>query len=345
MPVADPFLSLTRISKIMSIPKASSRFVLAFGASVLLLGQGCTLEGDGTDVSEYADVIPEPADVKVAGPETAGESAMSTAQADAAAPSSNYARWYHFTRSVREQLNKVITRVIGSVAFVAHTKVTTTGEGFAEWGPFTLPQDTVTWRLRIERLGDQAYGYRLDGRPKSGSEADFLLVLSGTAYGVNDERHGDGEFTIDIDAARTLEPSKYGDQTGQATFSHDWVAPFDRRVNVDYDAGDGSFITLASQANADLTGLFDVTGLADTDAFGAVGISQLEDFTLSSRWASSGAGRADVVIAAGDLSPVGGAMTIAECWAPDFGRVYYSDSLGVEPMAGDVSACALASSD
>src|SRR5688500_2463422 len=118
----------------MTIRNASSRLGLVIGASALLFSQGCTLEGEGPDVSEYQDVMPEPASVKVAGPETIEVSGTSSTQADGAA-AANYAHWYQFTRSVREQLNKVTSRVIGSVSFVVHTKVTTTGEGFAEWGP------------------------------------------------------------------------------------------------------------------------------------------------------------------------------------------------------------------
>jgi hypothetical protein len=327
----------------MTIRNATSRLGLVIGTSALLLVQACTLEGGGPDVSEYQDVMPEPASVKVAGPETIEPSGTSATQADGAA-AANYAHWYQFTRSVREQLNRITSRVIGSVSFVAHTKVTTTGEGFAEWGPFTLPKDTVTWRLRIERAGEATYAYRLDGRPKTAtSESDFVTVLSGTTYAVSDPRKGDGQFTIDIDAARTLEPDKYVDQSGKATFTHDLIQVGQRSVLVDYDPGDESRISLASQANADGTGQFDVTGLADTDAFGSIGLTQLEDVALSSRWRGDGAGRADIVIAAGDFSPIGGSVTIAECWGSDFGRVYYSDSLGVEPTAGDATACAMQS--
>ena len=321
---------------------ASSQFALALGATALLLGQGCTLEGGGPDVSEYQDVMPEPEHVKVAGPETIAPSGTSSTKADGEAPSQNYAHWYQFTREIREELNKVTSRVVGSVNFVVHTKVTTVGEGFAEWGPFTLPKDTVTWRLHIQRAGGAKYSYRLDGRPKAATtEAAFLTVLSGSAYAVGDARHGDGEFTIDIDAARTLEPARYETQSGKAIFGHGLGSDGQRLVSVDYDPGDQSFITLTSQANADGTGQFDVSGLADTDAFGSVSVSALEDVALSSRWRSDGAGRADIVLAAGDFAPVGGSLTIAECWGADFGRVYYSDSLGVEPTAGDATACAM----
>jgi hypothetical protein len=327
----------------MTIRIASSRLWLVIAAGALLFGQGCTLEGEGPDVSEYQDVMPEPASVKVAGPETIEASGTSSTQADGAG-AANYAHWYQFTRSVREQLNKVSSRVIGSVSFVVHTKVTTTGEGFAEWGPFTLPKDTVTWRLHIERAGNATYEYRLDGRPKvATSESDFVTVLSGITYAVGDERHGDGQFTIDIDAARMLEPDKYMDQSGKAIFTHDLIQAGQRSVLVDYDPGDESRLSLSSQANADGTGQFDITGLADTDAFGSIGLTQLEDFTLSSRWRGDGAGRAEIVIAAGDVSPIGGSVTIAECWGSDFSRVYYADSLGLQPAAGDPTACAMQS--
>jgi hypothetical protein len=307
-----------------------------------LLASGCTLEGGGPDVSEYQDVIPEPEQVRVVGPENREPSGSSLMQAGEAPPASNYARWFEFTRGVREQMNDVTSRVVGSVSFVVHTKVTTVGEGFAQWGPFTLPQDTVTWRVRIERAGDLEYSYRLDGRPKSATtEEAFLNVLSGTAYGVGDSRHGDGRITIDIDAAKTLEPDRYVDESGTATFAYDVTEAGQRQVAVEYEAADETRVELGSEERPDGTGKFDISGAADTDAFGVAGVSALEDVVLSSRWRSDGAGRADIVLAAGDFAALGGALEIAECWGSDFGRVYYSDSLGFEPAAGDPTACAL----
>ena len=56
-----------------------------------------------------------------------------------------------------------------------------------------------------------------------------------------------------------------------------------------------------------------------------------------SRWAAAGDGRADVRIHGGDLDDE--PVTVTECWDQDFLRVYYEDSLGIEPAEGTVAAC------
>lgn len=324
-----------------------TRFTPVLGIAALALAAGCTLEGEVPDVSEYQDVMPEPESVEVAGPETIDTETAPLVPAaspstDAAAPAPEYAQWFEFTRTVRNELNDVTERVIGSVHFVVHTQVSTVGDDYAEWGPFTLPKDDVTWRLRITRAGEGEYTYELEGRPKAETEdSAFRTVLSGVGYGAGDERHGDGSFSIDIDTARELEPEDYTDETGIAHFTYGVTPDGARTVSVDYDPEGESWVSLSSLANADGSGEFDVTGIADTDAFGAVDLSALEDVTLESRWRADGAGRADIVLSAGDFAPLGAELTIAECWGQNFGRVYYSDSLGVQPPAGDASACAL----
>ena len=57
------------------------------------------------------------------------------------------------------------------------------------------------------------------------------------------------------------------------------------------------------------------------------------------RWRADGAGRADIVIASGDVPADPGKVSAVECWGSDFTRSYYSDSINFEPNSGDMAAC------
>jgi hypothetical protein len=68
-------------------------------------------------------------------------------------------------------------------------------------------------------------------------------------------------------------------------------------------------------------------------------MTELEDIAIDSRWRAEGAGRADIVIAGGDLPAAPGLVSAVECWGSDFTRSYYSDSINFEPSEGQPSAC------
>jgi hypothetical protein len=329
----------------------SSHSVLALLLGAVAL-QGCTLE-KSDDVSEYREALPEAANVSVAGPERDATGSRTLAAghgvrllADEAQPGATNAEWYRFTRTVRDGVNVITAGVLGSVWFVVHTKPTRVGDDFAEWGPYTDALDPVTWRLRVDRVAPHEYDYRLDGRPRaSKSEADFVTVLEGKGYGRNDERHGDGNFTIDLDASRRLDPDHAKpDDSGTVTISHDLppesrrrLGALPREITAELDPAGDPWLTIVSRANEDGTGRIEVDALADTaDAKDTA----LENIAILSRWRADGAGRADVVIAEGDVPAAIGALSVTECWGSDFSRVYYTDSVDASPVEGDASACA-----
>jgi hypothetical protein len=326
-------------------------------ASAAFAATGCTLE-KSDDVSEYREALPEAANVRVAGPESGSNTGADTASvesgsgylADGAAPAAATAEWYRFTRTVRDGVNLTTAAILGSVWYVAHTEPTTVGDGFAEWGPYTDALDPVTWRLRIERIEEHEYRYALEGRPRSSrANADYLTVLSGTGYGRADDRHGDGEFQVDLDAARTLDPDKHGEDAGTVTITHDLppgirrrLGALPREITANIDPPGEAWLTVTSKANEDGTGQIDLSALVDVDDSK---LTELEDVAMLSRWRADGAGRADVVIAEGDVPSEVGAVAISECWGSDFARVYYLDSVNAEPTAGDASACVYDAAD
>jgi hypothetical protein len=324
--------------------------------SVGLLGcwllPGCMLEKQD-DGAEYREVVPSRQAVVVAGPETDSAADTRTAAVQdsrgtlAAGPLGRgpYAKWYGFTRAVRGGVNLVTAAVLGSAWAIAHTEPTRVQDGEATWGPYTDALEPVTYRFRVTRVGQGEYDYVLEGRPKaSRSDADYLTVLMGHGFGKRHAQHGEGDFTIDLSAARTLDPFAHENDSGTVHIVH----------HLPHDLGDGALprsivaevtpdpainpesFSVTSNANVDGTGSLHVVALADVDD---TKLTQLEDIAVDSRWRADGAGRADIVIAGGDIPADPGTVSAVECWRADFVRSYYVDSIGFAASEGEASAC------
>ncbi|MFZ5891342.1 MAG: hypothetical protein ACOY0T_09850 [Myxococcota bacterium] len=312
---------------------------IAFLASLWAF-TGCALEKTD-DVSEYRAVLPQANHVSVSGPEqdSSGSKTLATGNGSA-----QPAEWYAFTRNVRDGVNVVTRDVLTGLWLVVHTPPSSVGADYAEWGPYTDALDPVAYRLRVQRSADGVYDYRLEGRPRaSTAESDYLAVLVGKGYGRLDSRHGDGEFVIDLDAAKALDPVKHRDDSGTVKIIHDLPAAnpaaLPRVIRAEIDPASDAWIHVVSDAKADRTGTLSVDAHADTHASKA---TQLEDIDVLSRWRADGAGRADLAISGGDLPATIPLVTGSECWDTSFARVYYADSVTFQPNYGDASACAFA---
>jgi hypothetical protein len=316
------------------------------------------------DGAEYREVVPSRESVMVAGPETEGGAETGTASVQDARRTlateplgrGPYAKWYGFTRVVRGGVNLVTAAVLGSAWVIVHTEPTRVQDGEAIWGPYTDALEPVTYRFRVTRVGQAAYDYVLEGRPKaSRSDADYLTVLQGHGFGKRTvlqghgfgkrhAQHGEGDFTIDLSAARTLDPFAHENDSGTVHVVH----------HLPHDLGDGALprtivaevtpdpavnpesFSVTSNANLDGTGSLQVVARADVDD---TKMTQLEDVTVDSRWRADGAGRADILIAGGDIPADPGTVSAVECWSGDFARSYYNDSIGFAPTEGEASAC------
>ncbi len=325
------------------------------GALVLAVLPGCMLEKQD-DGDEYREAVPLREAMVVAGPETAAgdTSTASIAERRGAlqagpAARSQYARWYGFTRGVTTGVNVVTGVVLASVWAIVHTEPSTIENGEAIWGPYTESLKPVTYRFRVTRVADASYDYVLEGRPKSSSsDGDYRAVLTGHGYGKRHEQHGEGEFSIDLDTARELDPFEHEDDSGSVRVVHhlprDLTSGGDAlprtivaQVKPNPAVSPESF-TVTSEAAADGTGTLHVDAEGDVDDADATK-SKLEDIVVDSRWRADGAGRSDIAIAGGDVPADPGVVTAVECWGADFARSYYSDSVGIEPSEGEASAC------
>jgi hypothetical protein len=319
------------------------------GAAVLLTG--CLLEKQD-DAEEYREAVPRREAVLVAGPETEAASDSETAslsgatraQAERPLGRAEVAKWYGFTRAVRGGVNAVTAWVLGSVWVIVHGEPSAVKDGEATWGPYTDALEPVSYRFRVTRVAEAEYDYVLEGRPKaSQSDADYRTVLDGHGFGKGHEQHGEGEFTIDLSAARELDPFGRDGDSGTVHIVHRLadLAPgalprvIEAEVTPD-PAVERESYTVRSEAKDDGTGTLRVVARADVDDSKA---TELENVTVESRWRADGAGRADIVIAGGDIPADPGQITAVECWGADFTRSYYSDALAFEPTEGEASAC------
>ena len=332
---------------------AKTRFWSA-GCSLALVAfgllPGCTLEKKD-DAGEFRDAVPEAETVALSGPDGSGSTSTAAAGPSrrtlASGSAAPYAKWYGFTRDMRGGVNQVTADVLGGVWLIIHTPASTVTAASATWGPWSDALDPASYRFRVERIAVDEYDYALEGRPKaSTSDSDFQAVLSGHGYGKPHALHGQGTFTIDLDVAKALDPYGHQDDSGTVKIVHALPHDFSenltalpRTITATVDPAGDAHYTVESVAALDHTGSIHVDAHVDISE---TKDTKLEDVVVNSRWAASGAGRADIDFAGGDLPAAIPMVDAVECWGTDFMQSYYKDSVGFEPAAGDASACVYA---
>lgn len=324
-------------------------------ALALNLVAGCTLQKkDDADV--FREAVPQSQAVSLSGPDSASSANGSTSTAslvpsrhtESTTPTPAYAKWYGFTRDMRDGVNTVTAGILGAVWIIIESQPTAVEKDAATWGPWTDELDPATYRFRVTRIAQDEYDYVLEGRPKaSTADSDFEAVLTGHGYGAPSTQHGEGTFTIDLDVAKKLDPYKHPDDSG--TVKVDYHLPQDftehlgalpRSITAAVTPQGEAHFTVTSDANEDHTGAIHVKAHEDIDDSK---MTKLEDVTVESKWNQTGAGRADITITGGDLPASTPEVDAVECWGTDFAQSYYNDSVGFAPTAGQESACVYSS--
>jgi hypothetical protein len=227
-----------------------------------------------------------------------------------------------------------------------HTPTSLTAD-VAVWGPYTDALSPTTWKLTVTKTADHAYSYKLEGKGKAEADSAFKTVLSGShriavdAQGNRLRDFGNGSLKLDWDAAQQLpehdnnvgtvdiryeRPDAQAVAKVEADFRN--VKDDERpgtKVNADYryteTPGAGGEFDFALAKNF------------DTDP----NRPAIERLTIKSRWAQSGAGRADVKITGGDF--IVASATVSECWDANFLSQYLEANWPLAPNYGAVSAC------
>lgn len=184
----------------------------------------------------------------------------------------------------------------------------------AVWGPLTKPLWADTYRFTLTRKADGFHSL-LEGRPKSGTDADFKPVLVGVhAPGISSAK---GSFTL---TAR---------DGGRAEVAYARAADRALELNVAFRGplGDSDY---GYREAADASGSFSFVTVSDFDTR----TPEVERLAVTTTWLASGTGRSDVAV-------TGSSTRFTECWDSALLRTYYQDSLGLFPTEGSAGACAL----
>jgi hypothetical protein len=319
--------------------------IASFSLSAL---SGCTLDKKD-EAGEFREAVPETQAVALPGPD-----ASSSISAAAEGPSQRtlstgagtpYAKWYGFTREVRDGVNTVTAAVLGSVWLVVQSTPTAVSADSATWGPWDDDRlSPARYRVRVTRVAPDEYEYVFEGHSKTSAvDTDYRAVLTGHGYGKSHAKHGQGTFTIDLDVAKALDPYKHPNDSGKVAVTHDLphyfsetIAALPRTITAEVTPLGEAHYTVESRALVDHSGTIHVDAHVDIDDSKT---TKLEDVLVDSRWATSGAGRADITIVGGDLPANIPMVGATECWGTDFKQTYYEDSEGFEPVTGELSAC------
>jgi hypothetical protein len=285
---------------------------------------------------QFRNALPKAGAVQVATPadETASAalaaSGVTAAAGDTPALKSEYAIMSYYLALT---MNTGVGWTLRFLQFVTAFPPTTCGDSSCTWGPWVDDQGLNRWKLEVHKVGG-AFEYALSAQPGSTPDAVFARIIYGTAYPV-DRDHGSGTFTIDFEAEAGLD---HGDLWQQHDFGQ-IVVDYDNTKDVSIGA------TFLNARNADPNNPHPLNAVYAFDQGPSGGVLQIafenrstyEQWSLRTRWAPGGKGRADAKYDADG----GGAATpfyASECWegaSQDFVEVYDSKY----PEIGPETAC------
>ena len=248
------------------------------------------------------------------------------------------APYYVATRGVTATFNGGTAWVLVLIHAIVLLPPTSVAGDVYTWGPGSNALDPADYRLDVTANADGTYDYVLSGQSKTNPDG-FKAIIDGHADPRPGELQGNGEFHIDFDASRTVNPVDNGTAKGQVAVTYDLAT---RHLGLDIastnDAGQPVMATYGYDETADGGG--NMTFNVDANVGGTAAAEQL---TLRSRWLATGAGRADARVAGGDLGP--DQAIASECWDTQFKRSFYTDNANFAPTEGDVTSCAFADAD
>ncbi|HEV7557633.1 MAG TPA: hypothetical protein VGO00_19345 [Kofleriaceae bacterium] len=252
------------------------------------------------------------------------------------------ANWYVATRDVTRTFNGGSAWVLILIHSIVENPVTSVSGNVYTWGPGSGALDPADYKLDVTANADGTYDYVFSGRSKTQANAQFEAIITGHADPRNGDLQGNGNFLLDFDASRRVNPIDSGDGVGTVMVDYDLSK---RHLELGIDTTDANThqpvsatyeYDQAADGGGDMT--FSITG----DAGGG---PALENVVLRSRWLNTGAGRADARLSGGDLAAAGIQVIASECWNTMFGRVFYTDNASFAPTEGDAASCAYATAD
>jgi hypothetical protein len=289
---------------------------------------------------EARDSLPSKSSVGMSSPDGTAAAANAPSTALTSSPDATSSDpFFALTVSVAATFNVPVKVFLVVLADVAAKEPTSCNETSCTWGPGSSALDFNTYELVVSRDPDGAsFDWTLSAQAKSRPTSAFVTVATGVAKPSGTPHHGSGSFTMDFDAAQTLDGAH--DATGKLDVtSYSNVGP--AQLAVTYTgAKDGTVSTqidnIAYQFADDATGGGDLQfAVHNTTTGNAV--------SVHSRWKNDGSGRADVQGTSGALSP----LQDSDCWGPaPFAQVYFTSTAVAAPppfggaTTGSVTSCA-----
>ena len=333
----------------------------ALSASLLA---GAALSGCAALDDEYRQAIPTSQQVTIAVPQAGGGAGKSSVggvgelgQALVGSPS----EYYLFTWTVSTAVNTSALALLALLHGIVEQHPTSQTANSRTWGPHPPGGlDPLTYRAVVTREAPGQYAFSIDARLRtSNDEADFQPLLDGGITLGSSPQTGKGHMTLHFDHARLLKPLA----CEQGTVSHvfDNTQPvatldvaFDKFANAN-PRGIGCLgetphdATYHYDRSGDGSGNFTFALATNVHKLGE-NKPALEDVSIRSRWLASGAGRADVKIAGGevktDLEALKLGQTsviVSQCWDTGFVTAYETstpEAIQLVKTAGDDKACA-----
>jgi hypothetical protein len=249
------------------------------------------------------------------------------------------APYYVVTRDVTKTFNGGSAWVLVLIHTIVQYPVTSTHGDTYTWGPWSGALDPAEYKLDVTANVDGTFDYTFSGRSKTEAGSSFEAVINGHADPTPGEGQGNGEFYLDFDAGRRVNPIDSGDAKGSVQVRYDLAA---RHLDLHIMSTDASGAPVSADyaygEQADGSG--DMTFSVNADIGGT---AAMENLTMRSRWKSTGDGRGDARISGGDL---GAEEAIAsECWNSLFRRVFYTDNVNFAATEGDPSQCSYSTVD
>lgn len=303
-------------------------------AALILAACGSTED----PAQQYRDALPKSETVQVGSPQAeTNPNALTVSRSalgDTTSPKSEYAMMSYF---LARTVNSGVGATLVFLRHITTLRPTTCDGSSCTWGPWVDDDGLNRWQLYVQKVGD-AYEYVLSAQPGSNATAPFVPFISGTAH-PSDRDHGYGNFTIDFDAQDGLDHGSLWQKKdfGQIDVTYDNT----------HDVSIGATFLNAKNSDPDDPHRLNAAYTFDHSASGGVlqvafeNLDTTEIVSLRTRWAPSGAGRAD----AHYNGPAEGGGRVdyyaSECWAGEvqnYVEVYDSKHTEI-PALADPNAC------
>jgi hypothetical protein len=247
------------------------------------------------------------------------------------------------THNGSSSVNTMLDEVLGLVDAIRSYEPTGRTSNSRTWGPFADSNNRGwQWRLVVTRTDATTFTYELDAENTTATTPTWVPFLDGSFDLAGGVKRGNGSVTADFGAlaAANFPLDSNTSQLATLTIKYQNYQTAGSPVSVT--------LTIMRAAPDPVTGVtsakFTYEILADGSgeiAFTLVGNvipgPAIETLDLNAQWLSTGAGKATLMVAAGD----GAGMTQTECWDATFEATYNDKPWSVTEDAGDPSLCPL----